>query len=170
MAAANTAVSNIRRLADQLNLKLLGLEAEIFSLLRAHSFSNKQNTLLCNVGGGETTLHIISRGFPAFSRTLPLGTAQLNERDLHSFRPLLQEISRTTAGQQISRTILTGGGANIIQLKSLLTKQLGTQPTISNPWQSLAHREGLEASLARLGPRLAVAVGLALSGIIKERH
>ncbi len=162
-AAAKSAVISCRRLASRLNLKLAGLEAEVFPLLRTHTRSDKQNILLCNVGGRETTLHIISRGFPHLSRTVDIGADQLKAPNSQFHQSLLLEIKRTITGQHISRTILIGGGASLAHLKDHLAPLLGHQPTISNPWQSLSHPAGLEDNLASLGPKFAVAVGLARS-------
>lgn len=163
IAVAKPAVISCRRLASQLNLKLAGLEAEIFPLLRTHAMSDKQNTLLCNIGGRETTLHIISRGFPYLSRTVDIGTDHLKASDSQFRQLLLLEVKRTVTGQHISKTILIGGGASLAHLKNHLAPLLGHQPTISNPWQSLSYLAGLEDSLAGLGPKFAVAVGLARS-------
>ena len=163
IAVAKPAVISCRRLASRLNLKLAGLEAEILPLLRTHVISDKQNILLCNIGGRETTLHIISRGFPHLSRTIDIGTDHLKVSDPQFRQPLLLEVKRTITGQHISKTILIGAGANLTHLKDHLASLLGHQPTISNPWRSLSYPAGLEDSLTKLGPQLAVAVGLARS-------
>lgn len=161
IAAAKPAVNTCRRLAGRLNLKLAGLEAEIFPLLRTHAMSDKQNILLCNIGGRETVLHMISHGFPRLSRVVDIGADHLKASDSQSLPSLLLEVKRTVTGQHISKTILIGGGANLVRFKDHLAPLLGHQPTISNPWQSLSHPAGLESSLASLGPKFAVAVGLA---------
>ena len=154
-ATAKTVITQYRRLANQLNLKLVGTEAEVFPLMRTHTINTKQNILFCNIGGQETTLHFIKGGSPHSSRTIP-GSSQPIES-------LFQEVERITAGSRITKTILVGGGVNLSSLKDRWIQQFGHQPSISNPWQSLSYPEGLEEKLIGLAPLLAVAVGLARS-------
>lgn len=155
VATAKTVITQYQRLADQLNLKLVGTEAEVFPLMRTHTLNTKQNILFCNIGGQETTMHIILGGFPHSSRTIPSNP--------QSFEPLFQEVERITTDLSITKTIFVGGGVNLSSLKDRWAKQFGHGPIIGNPWQALSYQEGLEESLARLGPQLAVAVGLARS-------
>lgn len=155
VATAKTVITQYRRLAEQLKLNLVATEAEVFPLIRTHTISSKQNTLFCNIGGQETTLHLIKDGSPHSSRTIP-GSSQ-------SIDPLFQEVERLTTGLHITKTILVGGGVNSSSFRDRWIQQFGHRPSISNPWQSLSYPEGLEEKLIGLGPLLAVAVGLARS-------
>ncbi|MFH1353741.1 MAG: pilus assembly protein PilM [bacterium] len=155
VATAKTVIAQYRRLAERLGLKLVGTEAEIFSLMRTHTINTGQNTIFCNIGGQETTLHLIKHGFPCSSSTIPGGSQSIDS--------LFQEVEHIAAGLRVTKTILVGGGINLASFKNRWIKQFGHQPSISNPWQSLSFQEGLEGKLVNLGPLLAVAVGLARS-------
>lgn len=154
VAAAKGTVADYRRLADQLNLKLVRLEAEILPLIRTHAVSSRQNILFCNIGELEVTLHVANHGFPLLSRTVG-----------GSLKSLVQEVMDTVKKQPISKIILLGDTARLTPLRDRLTKPLNNLSIIiSNPWQSLSYPEGLlEDSLTKLGPKYAVAVGLAKS-------
>ncbi len=164
-AVSSTAAEGYRDLARRLNLKLAGLEAEIFSVIRAHDFTDQGSVLFCNIGGSETTLHLAQDGFPLRSRKIDAGARRLSE-DYHRYFPSWwQEIQRfgrdNAGGTGISRMVLLGGGAGPARPREQLSEVLASPLSVINPWQSLSHRAGLENALAELGPMLAVAVGLA---------
>lgn len=68
-------------------------------------------------------------------------------------------------GQKIKRTILIGGGANLIGLSDYWTKQTSLPCTVGNPWKGLSYPLELDKKLRALGPTFGVAVGLALRGV-----
>lgn len=88
-------------------------------------------------------------------------------------QPLLQHAKRLLetyaedSSRQITKTILIGGGANLLNLSAAWSEFLGTTVTVGNPWRGLAFPVELENRLMELGPRYAVAVGLALRGFSK---
>lgn len=88
-------------------------------------------------------------------------------------QPLLQHAKRlletytADSKRQITKTILIGGGANLPNISSAWSEFLGTTVTVGNPWRGLSFPGQLENRLTELGPRYAVAVGLALRGFSK---
>lgn len=90
-----------------------------------------------------------------------------------ALQPLLQHAKRLletyteSSGRQITKTILIGGGANLPNLSAAWAEFLGTTVTVGNPWRGLTFPVELESRLTELGPRYAVAVGLALRGFSK---
>lgn len=64
----------------------------------------------------------------------------------------------------INKSVLIGGGANLLGLPNLWAKQTGHKTIIGNPWKGLSYPDKLEGRLQLLGPTYAVAVGLALRG------
>lgn len=65
-------------------------------------------------------------------------------------------------GHRIPRSILVGGGANMIDLAAFWTKRVGHTVAVGDPWKGLAYQQPLESRLRLLGPTYAVAVGLAM--------
>lgn len=88
-------------------------------------------------------------------------------------QPLLQHAKRlletytADSKRQITKTILIGGGANLPSIGTAWSEFLGTTVTVGNPWRGLTFPVELENRLTELGPRYAVAVGLALRGFSK---
>ena len=129
------------------------------------------------VGGGRCTEAIATslKVPPARAEELKrdLGEGKLPQACGNIFEPLLNELKNTiavyktgnTSGRQIERIVLTGGGALLGGLTEFFSAQFRVRAFIGNPWEQVATHSDLKPILANLGPRLAVAVGLALRKI-----
>lgn len=60
------------------------------------------------------------------------------------------------------KIILTGGCAHLKNLPAYLKNIFQIETIIGNPWQKVRHPEELSPELEKIGPQMAVAVGLAL--------
>jgi len=58
--------------------------------------------------------------------------------------------------------MLSGGGSLLINFSKYLTKILNMNVVIGDPWSRVSHPVDLSPLLKEIGPRLSVAVGLAL--------
>ncbi|MFA6198438.1 MAG: pilus assembly protein PilM [Patescibacteria group bacterium] len=67
--------------------------------------------------------------------------------------------------KQIEKVVLTGGSAFLPALPEYLAKVLNMRVFIGDPWSRIAYPEELRPVLQELGPRLSVAVGLAMREI-----
>jgi len=67
----------------------------------------------------------------------------------------------------VDKIILTGGSAHLPFLDPFLTEALNISVYLGNPWARVASPEGSQAVLGEIGPRMAVATGLAMK-IIKD--
>lgn len=65
-------------------------------------------------------------------------------------------------GSSVEKIILTGGSANLPQIDRVLTEVLNTNVYVGDPWARLATYPDLKPVLEEIGPRFAVAVGLAM--------
>jgi type IV pilus assembly protein PilM len=77
------------------------------------------------------------------------------------------EVDAKKTGRKVQKVILIGGGANLPGLTEWYNKYVNLPTAVGNPWRELSYPQGLEARLSELGPRYAVAVGLALRGFNK---
>ncbi len=80
------------------------------------------------------------------------------------------EIYFSLSGNQdrkLEKIILTGGSSILPFLRSELKKNFDTRVFIGDPWARVVHQDGLKMLLDRLGPRMSVAIGLALRNIEK---
>ncbi len=85
--------------------------------------------------------------------------------------PILHEIKYALElyGQQdfheysdVEKIILTGGSAFLPYLDPFLTEALNRNVFLGNPWARIAVPEGTQEVLSEIGPRMSVAVGLAM--------
>jgi type IV pilus assembly protein PilM len=70
-----------------------------------------------------------------------------------------------TDGRRVEKIILTGGSAHLPGLVAALTKALNINVYIGDPWARIITPEELRPLLDEIGPRLSVAVGLAMREI-----
>lgn len=89
-----------------------------------------------------------------------------------SFESLLGSMDKTLEmyynkkGRKIERMILAGGCATIPGLKDLLSSKFNVKVFIGDPWARINYDPSFKASLEKLSPSFAVAVGLAMREII----
>ncbi len=76
-----------------------------------------------------------------------------------------QSLGPTDANKAIEKVILIGGSAFLPSLPEYLSKVLNMRVYIGDPWARVAYPEELKPVLTELGPKLAVAIGLAMREI-----
>lgn len=201
-AAPKDVVDRYIAVFEKLQITLLSLEVETFSLTRSLLSPSDKATLLIDFGSRATTFHIIDGGIPRVSHTIDFGGYDITknlgealgipEQEAETIKNNLgisnaQEASARThleglvkrqiekakdllslyeqkQSKKISKSILIGGGANLVGLSPYWSKELGMQSTIGDPWKGLAYPATIEPILKEIGPRFGVAVGLALRG------
>ncbi len=99
------------------------------------------------------------------------GLPQLIKDTLNPLKNAIQyamSLYRTKLAGTITpeRLILTGGSAVILGLPEYLTSIFNVRTFVGDPWARVPYPEGLKPSLQDIGPRFAVAVGLAMRQII----
>lgn len=87
---------------------------------------------------------------------------------IESITPIIDEIKYTLnlyqgkSGGRLDKVVLSGGSALLINFTNYLTKILNCKVLIGDPWARVYCPVDLMPKLKELGPRLAVAVGLAM--------
>ena len=85
-----------------------------------------------------------------------------------TLEPIITEIQymleffRSQNGGTIEKIVLSGGGALLLNLSEYLSKRLELQVIIGDPWNRISYAPELKPILAEIGPKLAVAIGLAM--------
>ncbi len=89
--------------------------------------------------------------------------------------PLLSELHYTVGlyskndegrpAKAIEKVILTGGAALLPSLGEAIKTELGIRTYVGDPWARVVYPEELRPALDEIGPRFAVAIGLAMYGI-----
>lgn len=77
----------------------------------------------------------------------------------------LLDVQKESGSGAVGKILLTGGSAFLPSLDSFLSKSLGIKTFVANPWARVSHPKELSSVLDELGPRMAVAVGLAMREI-----
>lgn len=104
----------------------------------------------------------------------PDAPAEVREPLLAAMRSQIQQAQRVVEAynkqspRPIQKTILIGGGANMKGIATPWSEILGWEATVGNPWRGLSYPQQLDDRLAELGPKYAVAVGLALRGFTQS--
>ncbi|MDP3900535.1 MAG: type IV pilus assembly protein PilM [bacterium] len=87
---------------------------------------------------------------------------------IDNISPIINEIKYSfTLFQQennkkIEKVILSGGGANLVGLATYLSEFLNINVVLSDPWTKVEYPLDLKSVLEDIGPKMAIAVGLAL--------
>ncbi|HOZ36711.1 MAG TPA: pilus assembly protein PilM [bacterium] len=134
-----------------------------------------------DVGGTSITKAIMT------SLNVDLGRAEQFKRDIgfsslgpgdlpdiikSAINPIVNEVKYSldiylaqAGSHKIEKIILTGGSAFLPELVNYLSKILDIKVIIGDPWDRIVYPLELKPVLADLGPRLSVAVGLAMREI-----
>lgn len=80
----------------------------------------------------------------------------------------VMEVFASKEGYIVEKIILTGGGAMLHGLPDYLSTMLDVNVVIGDPWFRVAYPVEIKPILEQIGPRLAVAIGLAMSEFDKE--
>lgn len=78
------------------------------------------------------------------------------------------EVFGNKEGRRVEKIILTGGGALLPGLTSYLAERFNVNAIIGDPWFRIAYPFELKPILEKIGPRLAVAIGLAMREFDKK--
>ncbi len=93
---------------------------------------------------------------------------ELPQLILKTLEPIVTEIQymldffRSQGKGEVEKIVLSGGGALLLNLAEYLAKRLDMKVIIGDPWNRVAYPDELKPILTEVGPRLAVAIGLAL--------
>lgn len=101
---------------------------------------------------------------PDSGEELPQLLAQTLEPIVTEIRYML-DFSQSQNNGPVEKVILSGGGALLLNLADYLSKRLDLKVIIGDPWSRVHYPEELGPVLKEVGPRLAVAIGLAMREI-----
>jgi len=88
-----------------------------------------------------------------------------------SFGPVVNEmkytldLSKGSSKGRVEKILLTGGSSFLPSLAQYLTDSLQIKTFVSNAWARVSYPKDLQASLEQIGPRMSVAIGLAMREI-----
>ncbi|HRH33285.1 MAG TPA: type IV pilus assembly protein PilM [bacterium] len=104
----------------------------------------------------------------------PGQTAALPAMIIEALSPIVNEIKYifevfgNNEGRHLEKIILTGGGALLPGLTNYLSDQFNINTIVGDPWFRISYPFELKPILEKIGPRLAVAIGLAMREFDKK--
>lgn len=118
--------------------------------------------------------------FDAFSRLMSLPTSApevqaVGRLLLPVVEPLIKEIEYSfnlylrrngNVEHQPEKIVLTGGASLMPSLIDLISNKFKIKCYVGDPWGRVVCQDGLKPALRKVGPRLSVAIGLALRGVV----
>ena len=84
---------------------------------------------------------------------------------IHEIEYMREFFQGTVKGKKIEKIILSGGGALMVNLADYISKYLDLQVIVGDPFSRLEYPLEMKPIIAEVGPKLAVAAGLALREI-----
>lgn len=96
---------------------------------------------------------------------------ELPQLVIKALEPIVTEMQymldffRSQNNGEVEKIILSGGGSMLLNLTEYLSRRLNMKVIIGNPWSRINYPAELQPILEEVGPRLAVAIGLAMREI-----
>ena len=151
MYIAERGIPVVSRSVDIGGLTLTKAVAQVMNIDERRAEQFKRDIGL--VGGVETT------GAPrAISNTFaPV---------IQEMKYVLEQYQQQAPGERIDKVVLTGGSSLLTSLPEFLARELQLRVYLGDPWAHVVFPLELEPVLMELGPRFAVAVGLALRELL----
>ncbi|MEK7203243.1 MAG: pilus assembly protein PilM, partial [Patescibacteria group bacterium] len=90
---------------------------------------------------------------------------------IETISPIVNEIKyaidlfQNKNNKKVEKIILSGGSALLINFADYLSKILDINVIIGNPWSCVSYPVNLKPIIEEIGPRFAIAIGLAMRGI-----
>lgn len=90
---------------------------------------------------------------------------------IETISPIVNEIKyainlfQSKNNKKVEKIILSGGSALLINFADYLSKILDINVVIGNPWSRVSYPIDLKSMVEEIGPRFAIAIGLAMRGI-----
>ncbi len=94
---------------------------------------------------------------------------------LSTISPIIQEIEymkeffESRKGEKIEKIVLSGSGGLLLNFDQYLSNRLNMQVIVGDPFSRLYYPKELKDMLMQIGPKLAVATGLAMRSVFKKQ-
>lgn len=170
VAVMKDVVENLTQVAVSAGLKVLGLETESFSLMRALLGNSQDVIMLVDIGTHSFNINVVEGGFLRFGYEQEF--AILRDRDRAEFQKsindgITKEIQRTSnlyfnkSGKKIAKCVFVGGGSFVAGLLPYVKETLGIDILQGNPFSDIVYSPALKPVIEEIGPSMSVAIGLA---------
>jgi type IV pilus assembly protein PilM len=102
VAAKKESVNDCLTLARMGGLEPVVVDVDFFALSNAyevtHGLAGDQNILLLDIGASKSTMNIVARGVPLFTRDIPVGGYQITDRIREHFKISVEDAEKIKLG------------------------------------------------------------------------
>lgn len=203
--APRTLVKKYIEIFKSLQINLISLETETFSLIRSLVGGDKSTVMLVEMGATTTDIAIVDNSIPVLARSIDIGgltitkaisnnlnigleraeqfkydlgissmesqTDIIPKTIIETVSSIVNEVKyalnlfQSKNKKGVEKIILSGGSALLINFANYLSKNLNINVIIGNPWSRVSYPLELKPLLDEIGPRMSIAIGLAMREI-----
>lgn len=180
VAVPKDLIKKIAQIAKKVNLKILAIEQEAFSIVRSLVGNDQEPFLVIDLGQEEIDFILVDKNSIRFTCTFSVG----KKPDLILETGKIIDLCQTSYGKKVAKIILTGGraerglnpaeaksndvqlgGVNQGNLVGILADRFKIPTGIGDPFARLTFEQKLAPALKEIAPFMAVAVGGAMREI-----
>lgn len=161
VAVPQELIKKISRIAKDLNLKVLALEQEAFSIVRVLVGNDQGTYLIADLGKENIDLIIIDKGSIRLTYSMKKVSASEVGPEISKVVGLYQ----SRYNRKIARVILTGGRAFMPEWRNIFRSTLGVEVGVGDPLSKLVLDEKVKKISVEIAPFMAVAIGGAMREI-----
>ena len=151
-------VSNVLIIQD--GIPYLNRSVNVGGLTITRAIANSLNISLKRAEQFKYDIGISEGGGQGIPKTIETALAPIIDEIKYSI-----DLYKNQGGKAVEKVILTGGSSMLQNLPNYLAKILEMRVFLGDPWARVAYPEDLKMSLSEIGPRFAVAIGLAMKEI-----
>jgi type IV pilus assembly protein PilM len=158
VAVPKAIIERLTNIAKLAGLRLKILEQEAFSLARSLLGNDKNIYLVVDLGYKSTDLTVVDEGFIRLTHNLEAINKEVVLMEIDRIVNLYQMKYNKKVGQ----CLLVGGRSGDKEMVDFLQGKLKVPLKIGDPFARISYDEKVGPLLQKLGPQMAVAVGLAM--------
>lgn len=158
VAVPQEVIKKIAQIAKIINLQVLAVEQEAFSIARALVNSDRATYLICDLGKVSIDLIVFDEGTIKLTHTFDKTKPENLDLEISKIISLF-EIRYL---KKIEKLIFTGGGITQREWLEALSQKLKVALAVGDPFRKISYNQKLEPMLEQIKPFMAVAVGAAM--------
>ncbi len=158
VAVPKDLIKKIAQIAKKINLKILAIEQEAFSIVRSLVGNDGESFLLIDFGQENIDFILVNENSIRFTFTFPLE----KKPDLIFEAIKIINLCQARYNKKVAKIILTGGGTGREDFARTIFDKLKIPTGVGDPFARLTFDQKLAPALKEIAPFMAVAVGGAM--------
>lgn len=158
VAVPQEVIRKIAQVAKKIELKVLAVEQEAFSIVRALIGNDQGAYLIADLGQQNVDMIIVDKGAIRLTYTFESD----KPFDLASEAVKIVNLFQSRYQRKITKMILAGGGTTQGPWAEAFSKKLGIDVSLGDPFARVAREQKIEWAVKQIAPFMSVAVGGAM--------